>query len=102
MPAEPPPLGVRPADVVHHAGSVEDVAGRVDEARSAAATVHLGRDAYGVLCQLLPTMLDPVQRATVDALRDQVDALQRAADDLRTTARGYSSADGDSAAEFTP
>ncbi|MFI5955999.1 type VII secretion target [Cryptosporangium sp. NPDC051539] len=86
-------FGVRPADVIRHATSVDDVATRVDQARSASATVGLGRDAYGVLCSALPSLFDPAQRTAVDAFRDSVDALQRTADDLRAAATGYRGAD---------
>ncbi|MEV6815510.1 type VII secretion target [Micromonospora sp. NPDC051296] len=83
-----------------HAGSVDEVAEMVDQCRRAAGSVQLGRHAYGRLCQLIPSLLDPVQRATVNALNEAADALQRTADDVRTVARHYESGDQDVAGLF--
>ncbi|GIJ25139.1 hypothetical protein Vqi01_03010 [Micromonospora qiuiae] len=83
-----------------HAGSVDEVAEMVDQCRRAAGSVQLGRHAYGRLCQLIPSLLDPVQQATVNALNEATDALQRTADDLRATANRYESGDQNVAAIF--
>ncbi|WP_196255639.1 type VII secretion target [Micromonospora sp. WMMC415] len=76
-----------------HAGAVDGVADVVDQCRRAAASVHLGRDAYGRLCQLIPSLLHPVQEAAVDALNEATGALQGTADDLRSVAGRYDSDD---------
>ncbi|MEH0819836.1 MULTISPECIES: type VII secretion target [unclassified Micromonospora] len=84
-----------------HSGTVDGVADEVDQCRRAAASVQLGRDAYGRLCQLIPSLIDPIQQATIDTLNGATDALQRAADDLRFTAREYESGDQAVATRFT-
>lgn len=86
--------------VTRHATTVDEVAAQVVQGRSAAASVQLGRDAYGFLCQAIPSLLDPLQSATVSALQEAADSLQRSADDLRTTARAYTDADERTAGDF--
>lgn len=76
-----------------HAGTIEQVADAVRQGRSAAASVQMGREAYGRLCQLIPSLLDPVQDAAVSTLADAVEALHRSADDLRTIAGRYTTGD---------
>ncbi|MEG3632466.1 type VII secretion target [Micromonospora palythoicola] len=83
-----------------HASSVDEVAEMVDQSRRAAGSVQLGRHAYGRLCQLIPSLLDPVQQATISALSEATDALQRTADDLRAAARQYESGDQEVSAHF--
>jgi hypothetical protein len=72
----------------------------LEQSRSAATAVHLGRGAYGRLCQLIPSLLDPVQEGAVSALREAADALQQTADDLRATARRYEVSDQHAAGLF--
>lgn len=83
-----------------HSGTVDGVADAVDQCRRAAASVQLGREAYGRLCQLIPFLLNPIQEATTDALGDAALELQRAADDLRVVASRYDSGDQTAAALF--
>jgi hypothetical protein len=83
-----------------HAGGVDQVADAVEQARSAAVSVHLGRAAYGRLCQLIPSVLDPVQEGAVSALREAVGALQQMAGDVRDTARNYETSDQHAAGLF--
>ena len=83
-----------------HSGTVDGVADDVDQCRRAAASVQLGRDAYGRLCQLIPSLIDPIQQSTIDTLNEATDALQRTADGLRLTARAYEGGDQAVAARF--
>ncbi|GAB2567820.1 hypothetical protein Aab01nite_44280 [Paractinoplanes abujensis] len=86
--------------IMRHASTVDDVAEQVAQGRSAASSVVIGRDAYGFLCQLIPSLLDPIQDATVNALQEATDSLQRASDDLRATAREYNASDERTAGAF--
>jgi hypothetical protein len=79
--------------ILQHAGTVDKVADLVDQARAAAGAVRVGRDAYGVLCGLIPTLLDPVQESIVGALHGAVDSLRATAEDLRSTAHDYAGTD---------
>lgn len=86
--------------IVKHAGTVEEVAAEVMQAKAASSTISMGRDAYGLLCQLIPSLLDPLQDAAIGAFQEAADSLQRSADNLRTTARDYTGSDESVAGEF--
>jgi len=82
-----PGFEVQADAITRHAATVDRVADQVAEGRGAAAAVSIGRDAYGILCSLIPSLLALVQESVIDALREASDSLQSAADDLRSTAR---------------
>jgi hypothetical protein len=86
--------------IVRHAATVDEVSAQVTQGRAAASTVDLGRNAYGLLCQIIPSLLDPVQESTITALGEAADALRSAADDLRATARDYTGSDQRAAGDF--
>lgn len=77
-----------------HALHVETVAGHLDQSRSAVTVVRMDRMAYGLLCQVIPAVLDIVQETLDEAVQDNAAALHRTADDLRVTARHYADAEG--------
>ncbi|MGV9806784.1 type VII secretion target [Micromonospora chersina] len=83
-----------------HASAVDETADAVDECRRAAVSIELGRDAYGRLCQLIPSLLHPLQDATADSLGETVRALQRAADGLRAVSDRYERGDDHAAGLF--
>lgn len=91
---------VQAAALTTHADTVDDVATQVAQGRSAGASVRLGRNAYGVLCQIIPALLDPIQEQTIAAMRTAADSLQSVADDLRVVARAYPSSDHETAQSF--
>jgi len=72
-----------------HASNVDFIAGSVDQAKQAGEHVRMGHMAYGFLCQIIPLLLEPLQRAAVDAANDTADALRSAATELRSTASRY-------------
>ncbi|MEV4822055.1 type VII secretion target [Micromonospora sp. NPDC049274] len=83
-----------------HARAVDDTADAMEECRRAASSIALGRDAYGRLCQLIPSLLHPIQEATIDSLGETVRALQEAADGLRTVSDRYERGDERAASRF--
>lgn len=83
-----------------HAGGVDHVTDMVEQGRSAASSVDLGRDAYGRLCQFIPSLLDPVQDSAISALTEAATTLRQTAADLRTTARRYEASDQQAADLF--
>jgi methyl-accepting chemotaxis protein len=95
-----PGFQVQAEAITRHATTVDGVADQVAEGRAAASAVNLGRDAYGILCSLIPALLEPVQESVIEALRGSADALQSAADDLRATARDYTGSDKRTADQF--
>lgn len=98
MPA-PPAIGaavpeaagfrINPADLTRHAGSVDAAVISVNQAAAAGEHVRLGSQAYGVLCQILPAVLDSAQQTAVQAGKDLAFSLSTVADLLRETAYLY-------------
>ena len=87
-------------EIEKHAGSVDAVAAAVEQAKAAGAQVKLGRGAYGQLCQLIPTLIDPIQQLGIDALTEAGSTLTTTAGSLRTAAGQYSGTDDTSATLF--
>jgi hypothetical protein len=86
-------IGVRPADLVAHAGHVEAVGDRVATAKQAGAAVRAGSDAYGKLCVMVPVMLGALQDILVDGIGAAADALHDTGGRLRTAAQSYEATD---------
>jgi hypothetical protein len=93
-------FAVRPDELIRHAGATDAVADAVELAARAGESVLLGAKAYGQLCQLVPALIDPIQRDTVGALRDSAVALRSAGDGVRAVARSYVATDQRSADSF--
>ncbi|MEV6597691.1 type VII secretion target [Actinoplanes sp. NPDC051346] len=81
------------AAVARHAASVDGIADAVRQARSAVQEVTMDSQAYGQLCQFLPTLLTPLFELAVDALDDADDALRDTAQGLRAVAASTTATD---------
>ncbi len=86
-------FGVRPADLVSHAGQVEAVGDRVATAARAGAAARAGGDAYGRLCVMVPAMLNALQDVLVDGIATAAESLHDTGARLRTTATDYQTSD---------
>ena len=95
-----PGFQVQADAIAAHADTLDEVAGELTQGRSAAATVSMGPEAYGILCRIIPSLLEPLQDATITALAEATDLLESSADDLRTTARDYADSDRRTADTF--
>jgi hypothetical protein len=93
-------FGVRPEDLVAHAGHVSAIGDQVSTAAQAGAATRAGTDAYGKLCVLVPVMLNALQDVLVDGIKSAADSLRDSGDRLRTTAQGYAAADERSASKL--
>ncbi|WP_433533786.1 type VII secretion target [Micromonospora sp. CA-249363] len=91
---------VDPQSLRVHASAVDDTSDAIDECRRAASSISLGRDAYGRMCQLIPSLLHPTQDAIIDSIADTVRALQEAADGLRAVSERYERDDERAAGRF--
>jgi hypothetical protein len=80
-----------------HGGSVDSVAADVDLAAGAVETVHFDALAYGLFCQALPLMMEPLKQVIGSALARQSDSLSGTAEDLRAAADLYRARSDDSA-----
>ncbi len=89
-------FGVRPDDLVAHAGHVEAIGDQVTTAAEAGAAVRPGPDAYGKLCVMVPVMLGALQDVVVDGIRSAAGTLDDTGARQRTTAESYAATDGGS------
>ena len=85
---------VEPAALEGHATAVDAIAGRVEQLRDAGASVLVGAGAYGIICSILPVLLQPAQRQTVDTLAQVGTGLRNGATGVRQAARSYVGLDG--------
>lgn len=93
-------LQLPPAAVRQHAAAVGDAADQMTLARSAVHAVTMERQAYGQLCQFLPTLLSPLFGGAVEVLNAAVDALSETALKLHETTTTTESTDADNARRF--
>lgn len=80
-----------------HLGGVHD---QLATALDAAQQVSMPRDAYGVICQFFPPMIDPIEQSGVDALSCAVQVMAETIDAVKQTARDYDTVDAANAASF--
>jgi uncharacterized protein YukE len=83
-----------------HASTVDSVAEQVRAGQSAATSVQLGAGAYGLLCQVVPALIAPLQAGSAEALGEAATALHTMADAVRSTAERYRIADSDAEAGY--
>jgi len=83
--------------VLRHASAVAGASDQMTQARAAVREVAMDGQAYGQLCQFLPTLLTPLFGSAVEVMNDAVDALDETALKLRATAQAMAAADVGSA-----
>lgn len=88
---------VSAADLVAHAGAVDGIGDGLAAAQQAGEAVRTGADAYGLLCWIVPDLLNGLQTRMIDGIGSAADAAHDTADALRSVAVGYDSADGNAA-----
>ncbi len=93
-------FGVRHADLITHAGHVEDVARKFTTAAAAGAAARAGGDAYGKLCVMVPVMLSALQDVLIEGINAAAESLQDTGARLRTTATEYKTTDQQRATTF--
>lgn len=80
--------------------------GRINDqlatALEAAQRVSVPRDAYGVICQFFPPMIDPIEQSGVDALAASVQSVSDTITSVERTARYYDSVEMTNAGSFGP
>ncbi|MGH3673430.1 MAG: type VII secretion target [Pseudonocardiaceae bacterium] len=79
--------------LAEHARNVDALCGRLGQAVDAAREVSLPTDAYGVFCQLLPAVLNPLQHSGASALESSTQRLSTTAANIKGTARDYAETD---------
>lgn len=86
-------IQVAPDDLIRHATRLDHSAGNLDTARQAGQHVHLGADAYGQLCAVMPLLLDTLQQTLVHGVDTAADSVRDTAGRLRTSADRYRASD---------
>lgn len=75
--------------LVGHATSLGRIADQLSTALDAATTVSMPRDAYGIICQFFPPMIDPIEQAGVNAIQQGVTSMNDTITAVNNTARDY-------------
>ncbi|HEU0079575.1 MAG TPA: type VII secretion target [Longimicrobiaceae bacterium] len=86
--------------LVTHATSLGRIADQLGTALDAANTVSMPRDAYGVICQFFPPMIDPIEQAGVSAIQQGVTSMNESVTAVNTTAREYDAVETTNAQSF--
>ena len=85
------------ASVLQHAVAVREASDQMTQARSAVCEVSMDSQAYGQLCQFLPSLLSPLFGNAAEVMNEAVDALAETALKLRATATAMEATDVGSA-----
>jgi hypothetical protein len=99
------PHGYDAVDVViealaGHASRLGKVHDQLALAVQAAQTVSMPRDAYGVICQFFPPMIDPLEQRGVEALASAAETMDDTSVAIGNTARVYDAVDRANARSF--
>lgn len=87
-------------DLRTHAGKVDGHAQAIAQAVDA-ANQAMPDDAYGLICQFLPAVLNELEDEAGDALKASHGGLEAIAENLRATAESYETQDADGAMRFS-
>jgi hypothetical protein len=95
------PITVDPVALRGQAAEVDALAGAVDQASSAAASMNLGGGAFGLMCAFLVPPAVAVTSIARTSLRDASEMLRREADALRDLADDVEAFEEWTSAELT-
>ena len=84
---------VQAEDLTAHASHLEALTDRVDTALSAAETVSMSDEAYGLLCSFLPPIVNPMEEEGINALKAAKEGITVTADNVRSSAKDYQETD---------
>ncbi|SES28744.1 type VII secretion target [Actinokineospora terrae] len=85
----PDGYGVLTDELGAHAGRLDALNDRLEQAFDAADQVHLGSEAYGVICQFFVPIVQAVSRPAVDSIRETATTMEATANGVRETAGSY-------------
>lgn len=83
-----------------HATSLGRVEDQLAMAVDAARQVSMPRDAYGVICQFFPPMIDPIEQSGVEAVAANVQSMADTISAVNQTARDYDAVETANATSF--
>ncbi|PPK67975.1 type VII secretion target [Actinokineospora auranticolor] len=85
----PDGYGVLTEELGAHAGRLDRLNDRLEQALEAANQVHLGDQAYGVICQFFVPIVHAVSQPGVDSISEAAQTLEATAGGVRATSGGY-------------
>src|SRR5687768_9355955 len=88
-------------DLRAHASHLDGLRDRLSTAVSAANTVSMSDDAYGLLCSFLPPIVNPMEQEGIDSLNAATEAVGTTAGNVRLAADYYEDSDQANAQPFT-
>jgi hypothetical protein len=86
-------FGVLSTELRGHAAGIDALLDRLDQAISAAQTVSMPDGAYGLICQFLPPVINPLERRGVDGISAARSGMAEAATAVRDSAEAYDTHD---------
>lgn len=86
-------FAVDPDGLDAHGAALVETTVALARAADAARSVALDADAYGVLCQVVPAMLTPVQQTIAGQIGSRGEQVGEAEDGIRRSAARYREAD---------
>lgn len=87
-------------DLRTHASHLDGLRDRLSTAVSAANTVSMSDDAYGLLCSFLPPIVNPMEQEGIDSLNAATEAVGTTAGNVRLAADYYDDSDQANAKPF--
>jgi hypothetical protein len=72
-----------------HAGRIDGLLDRLGQALDAAQTVSMPDTAYGIICQFLPPVINPLEQRGMDAIAASRSGMADAATAVRDSATTY-------------
>ena len=80
---------VKPGDLVSHARKIDRIGDGLTMAQQAGAAVRMDSGAYGMLCRIVPALLDVLQDKAIKGIGVAASSARDTADAIRATAADY-------------
>ncbi|WP_158890972.1 type VII secretion target [Amycolatopsis anabasis] len=91
---------VTPEELRAHGSHLDGLVDRLHTAASAAKTVSMADDAYGLLCAFLPPIINPMEQKAREALDAAAEGVSTNADAIRSAATSYDNEENTNKAPF--
>jgi hypothetical protein len=86
-------FGVLSTELRGHAAGIDALLDRLDQAISAAQAVSMPDGAYGLICQFLPPVINPLEQRGIDGISAARSGMADAATEVRNSAETYDAHD---------
>jgi hypothetical protein len=92
---------VVPEELRAHSSHLDGLMDRLRDTISAANTVSMADDAYGLLCAFMPPIINPMEQKGMEALEAAAEGVKTTADNVRATATQYQESDETNSQPFS-